>query len=222
MRAWCAGVIVALGWIAIGASAGEPAPADAAAAFEQHVAQMKEQFAREQADGINDSRWVKARLRLLAAMDERGHDVLAGTARGTELLQAMHAQHSDELESMVHRWGWIRDSEFGVSAAVDAWQIVMHSRNLALQRAVLEQLMQADEKDWNAYAYLYDRITSNPLNTSSHGLQRYGSQGQCAAGKWVPAAIEDPAKLDERRRAIGLSPHAEYVSDMTVVLCAAE
>ena len=223
MRSWWGGVIVTLAWIATSANAGESAPGDdVASAFERQVAQLKEQFAREHPGTIDDPEWVKARLQLLAAIDERGHDVLTGTARGTELLEAIDAQNGAELKSMVHRWGWIRSSEFGVSAAVHAWPIVMHAKDLAFQREVLEQLMQTEEKDWKAYAYLYDRIASNPLNASSHGLQRYGSQGQCVAGKWVPSAIEDPGKLDERRRAIGLSPHAEYVSDMTDILCTAE
>jgi hypothetical protein len=42
-------------------------------------------------------------------------------------------------------------------------------------------------------------------------LQRFGTQGQCSGpGTWDPHPVEEPARLDERRRAVGLESLAEY------------
>lgn len=225
MSSWCTRVIVSLWLIAFDANAREPAPTDIASDFERHVAALQEKFASEHPGGVDDREWVKARLRLLASIDERAHDVLTGP-RGAELSKTVDKQNSAELKSMVRKWGWITSAEFGVSAAVDAWQIVMHAgADLAFQREVLESvenLSKKGEGDWKAYAYLYDRIASNPLNTSSHGLQRYGSQGRCAAGKWEPLPVEDPGALDARRSTVGLAPQAESIAELTEILCTAE
>ena len=56
------------------------------------------------------------------------------------------------------------------------------------------------------FAYLYDRVT---LKIS--GVQRYGTQAHCVDGRIAPRPLEQPVKLDELRRSVGLTPIAEYL-----------
>ena len=81
-------------------------------------------------------------------------------------------------------------------------------------RAVLPRLHDLGargEVDAWEYAYLYDRVAL----AFEHKPQRYGSQVECVHGAYAPQALEDPAHVDERRRAVGLKQtEAEYVKSV--------
>ena len=224
MKAWnAAGLIPAMIVMVAGANAQQPGRTDAVVRFGQHVADMKSEFEqRHPGGGIDDRLWVKARLGVLARIDQEADEFLANVPRGAEALKELQAQNTAELRSIVHRWGWIGEPDFDPSAANDAWLLLLHSNgDIAFQREVLAAFdlqIRKGQGDRRSYAYLYDSIALNPLNTSSAGLQRYGSKGRCVArGKWEPYASEDPERLDERRRSMELRPEADYVAYMLKV-----
>ncbi len=93
--------------------------------------------------------------------------------------------------------------------------MVQHAdKDIEFQKSVLkilENLFPLGETNPGNYAYLYDRVATVPLDPSKRILQRYGTQGQCVGpGKWEPFPIEEPNKVDERRRAVGLITMEEY------------
>ena len=95
-----------------------------------------------------------------------------------------------------------------------AWLIAQYSiEDPGLQKRCLEALDVAvayGDADPVQYAYLFDRVRM------SDGLdQLYGSQFVTGAdGELEPWPVDDPAKVEERRRRLGLPPFAEHAAEM--------
>ena len=125
-------------------------------------------------------------------------------------VEAMDAENEKALLAMVPPEGWFLKSRYGDKAAKAAFMIVQHS-NLELWRRfvpVLEPLVAKGEVDGQNYGLMYDRLALNEGRP-----QRYGSQVACKAGKWAPDKLEDPDRVDERRKAMGFTQSmADYVA----------
>ena len=109
--------------------------------------------------------------------------------------------------------GWFRASRDGAQAAHDAWLIVQHSPDRVFQAQVLarmEPLAKIGEVNGSDYALLYDRV-----EMFAGRPQYYGSQYRCENGHWTPSPIRDPATVEARRKAMGLSTTAENLARMT-------
>jgi hypothetical protein len=118
----------------------------------------------------------------------------------------MEQRHVRELKRLLARHGWIRRSRFGAEADSDAWLIAHHADlDRAFQKevlAVLEGEAARGETAPEHYARLYDRVAVREDRD-----QRYGTQGRCLGpGIWEPRPIEDPARVNARRRSAGLPP----------------
>lgn len=110
------------------------------------------------------------------------------------------------LKEIVAQSGWPTVAMVGQDGATAAWLIAQHAdRDQAFQREVLalmEPLVRQGQASGKNFAYLYDR---------THYPQRFGTQGSCVSrAEWQPFEIEDIARVDERRSALGLPPLAEY------------
>lgn len=122
--------------------------------------------------------------------------------------------NTEQLKSFVNQWGWITISQFGAAASDNAWLLVQHAdHDVDFQERALELLSEALEtKDVTPsnVAYLWDRVQVN------RGLpQRYGTQGICKGpSQWEPRPLEDPSKLDDYRKSVGLAPFSEYVKQI--------
>ena len=96
-----------------------------------------------------------------------------------------------------------------------AWLIAQYSiEDPGLQKRCLEALDVAvayGDADPVHYAYLLDRVRM------ADGLdQLYGSQFVTGAdGELTPWPVDDPAKVEERRRRLGLPPFAEHAAAMS-------
>ena len=116
------------------------------------------------------------------------------------------------LKALIPPGGWFARSIYGERGSKAAFLIVQHATNdPTLMRSLLPRLQDfaiRGEIDGWQYAYLYDRIAV----TFDHKPQRYGSQLACVHGVLEPEALEDPAHVDTRRRAVGLKQtEAEYI-----------
>lgn len=126
------------------------------------------------------------------------------------------AQNTLEMKKILKIYDWIKISDFGPEADGNAWLLVQHADEDPLfQKEVLEKLgklyKQGETQPAN-YAYLYDRVAVSSKNDSSKKLQRYGTQGMCIGpGKWVPHPMEDPSRIDQRRKEVGLGTLQEYI-----------
>lgn len=116
------------------------------------------------------------------------------------------------LKQVVVEHGWIDSRRFGVKAADAAFLLVQHSGDLPLMLAALPEI----EKDVKAgrlnaenFAFLFDR-----LQIMQGGQQRYGTQiiKDDEQGDWVVSRLEDPDRVDELRKEIGLEPLQDYIA----------
>lgn len=124
------------------------------------------------------------------------------------------------LKSMIPAEGWFLKSKYGEKAATAAFLIVQHAVNdpdlMRSTLRVMERLLPTGEVEGTKYALLYDRVSLE----FDHKPQRYGSQAGCQGGKMAVINLEDPAHVDDRRRAVGLKQtEAEYMAMMADFPC---
>ena len=124
----------------------------------------------------------------------------------------LDAENLRTFKSLLDRWGWFDRISWGDAADEQAWLLTQHAdEDLPFQKGVLtllEPLVKTGETNPSNFAYLFDRVAVN-----DHRLQRFGTQGYCTGpGTWTPRPIEDPAHVDERRKAVGLAPLGDYIA----------
>lgn len=150
--------------------------------------------------------------------DERVRAELAATG---ELFQGyapkmaeVHHRNAEELGTIIERHGWPGRSLVGEDGTNAAWLILQHAIGCPeLQRRCLPLLREAVARGEAAAAqaaYLEDRI-----RFFERRPQRYGTQFDWDKhGQMSPYLLEDPDRVDEYRRAVGLSPLAERVEEV--------
>ncbi|MEO0699114.1 MAG: DUF6624 domain-containing protein [Pseudomonadota bacterium] len=115
------------------------------------------------------------------------------------------------LDSEVRANGWPKKSEVGERAASSAWLLVQHAdQDPTFQYRALrlmEPLLDSGEVEKGNYAYLYDRVMLK-LN----GKQRYATQVRCSNGERAPRPLEEPERIDELRKSVGMVTLAEYLT----------
>jgi hypothetical protein len=125
---------------------------------------------------------------------------------------AIDAKNVARMREIIKEYGWPTFSLVGVKAANNAWLIAQHGGKEFLHETLPLMKAALDKKEMlgQNYALSVDRTRIQD------GLkQLYGSQFNTKEGKCEPQPIEDPDHVDERRKAVGLEPLAEY----TTVLC---
>lgn len=113
-----------------------------------------------------------------------------------------------ELLTMVPPEGWFLKSIYGEQAAASALLIVQHSGPEHWRRflPVLEPLVATGEVVGEEYGLMYDRLA-----VSEGRAQRYGTQMTCRDGRWVVDDLENPERVEARRREMGFRwTMAEY------------
>ena len=112
------------------------------------------------------------------------------------------------IRAIIAEQGWPTLSQVGTDGSFAAWAIVQHSNQVAFQQAcvaAMESLLRRGEVRPVEYAELVDRIRRNQQRPQVYGMAIRRESG---TSSFYP--IEDEARVDERRRAIGLEPLAVY------------
>ena len=118
---------------------------------------------------------------------------------------AVDRENTARIIELLAEVGWIDAERFGSRAEHDAWLLVQHSGDPRLMKAVLPRVKETDPR---GYALLHDR-----LQLSLGHRQRYGSQlGVDESGRLVLMPLEDPSRVEVRRREVGLGWLAEYLA----------
>ena len=126
----------------------------------------------------------------------------------------VHARNARRLRRIIESVGWPGTDLAGPDGAEAAWLILQHAiAEPDLQRHALP-LLQAAAREGQASprhaALLEDRI-----RFFEGRPQRYGTQFDWdAEGNLSPGDVEDPQRLDERRRAIGFPPLPEQMEEV--------
>lgn len=152
---------------------------------------------------------VRAIREELAKRHEVDQAVRKDPSRHGEMA-AVDKENTAWLVTLVKEIGWIDAERFGAEAADAAFLLMQHSGDLALMKGALPEIIedvQAGRLAGQDYALLYDRIM---LLTG--GMQRYGTQIVVRDdGRQVVERLEDPDRVDERRRQLGLGPLEDYL-----------
>lgn len=114
------------------------------------------------------------------------------------------------LKGIINKDGWPGVSRVGKDGAHAAWLMVQHAdADGPFQKkclALLEKAVESKEAAAVDLAYLTDRVL-----VGEGKKQKYGTQLSTKDGKLLPSPVEDEDKLDERRKALGLQPMADYI-----------
>jgi hypothetical protein len=125
--------------------------------------------------------------------------VLAAQANATENIAF--------LKEVIQAYGWPASARFGEQAqAVAGWLLTFSAEvDPPFQAMCLDLLVQAlaqGEADAEFFAFTTDRVL-----LAQGGAQRYGTQVQHRDGyNVIMEPVEDPHRLNARRRAVGLAP----------------
>ena len=154
----------------------------------------------------------------MADEDRRVRAELAATGELFEgyapRMEEVHRRHARELEAVIEAHGWPGKSLVGEEAAGAAWLILQHTIGCPeFQRrglALLREAVARGEMEAAQVACLEDRICFFEGRP-----QRYGTQFDWdEEGRMSPWRLEDPARVDEWRRSVGLGSLAERVAEV--------
>jgi hypothetical protein len=124
-------------------------------------------------------------------------------------MEEVHQRNAARLAEIIKQYGWPDEQLVGTNGADAAWLIAQHAIGAPdFQRQCLAALQEAAARErvprWQA-AYLEDRV-----RTFEGRPQLYGTQYDWDEhGQLNPLPVDDPARVDERRRELGLLPLAE-------------
>lgn len=161
---------------------------------------------------------LRRRLLEMSEEDQRVRSELAATGELFDgyapRMEEVHRRNAAALEAVIQRHGWPGRSLVGADGAQAAWLVLQHAiGDPALQRRCLPLLREAaarGEAEPAQAAFLEDRISFFERRP-----QRYGTQFDWDEnGRLSPWLIEDPERVDEYRRSVGLEPLAERVRRM--------
>lgn len=126
-------------------------------------------------------------------------------------MRAVHDRHAARLARIMADHGWPGEPQVGPHGAQAAWLIVQHAiAQPMLQRRALNALQAAVAR--GEAPALHAAMLEDRIRAFEGKPQRYGTQFDWnASGELCPLPIEDPAGLEERRRAVGLRPLAEEI-----------
>lgn len=127
----------------------------------------------------------------------------------------LQIERTDRIKQIFDDVGFPAPPEYDAKTATNFWLLVQHSDNdPAFQQRVLdamESLPQGTVKP-SEKAYLIDRVRINTNRPQLYGTQVDYDFDRARA---FPMPVEDPARVDERRAAVGLEPLWEYMNAMS-------
>jgi hypothetical protein len=144
-------------------------------------------------------------------MMERAQNGQPIDAAATARRDSVFRSNLEWTRGVLAQHGWPGRRTVGEDGSHGVWLLLQHAdQDLALQRTalqLLERAVAAGDASAKDFAYLTDRVRVAEGRLQLFGTQLdYDSKG-CAASK----PVEDPARLDQRRAAVGLEPIREYI-----------
>ncbi|WAU79975.1 hypothetical protein O1Q96_09615 [Streptomyces sp. Qhu-G9] len=135
------------------------------------------------------------------------------TDAAARVIADIFAQEVDLLRSMLDEHGWPGHRLVGERGSRAAWQIATYCGDDALQaRAcdLLEKAVRQQDADPLHYALLADRLCLNRGEPQRFGTLYIPTH----SGVLELYRVGEPERLDDRRHALGLEPHAAYARNL--------
>jgi outer membrane protein OmpA-like peptidoglycan-associated protein len=108
------------------------------------------------------------------------------------------------LKKLLNKYGWPKISEVGNRAAGAAFYIIDHAdaKTMKTYLPILEAHCKINEASWEWYATVFDRIRIDEKRPQRYGTQYIQDGADPKA--FILAPIEEPNKVDEYRKQVGL------------------
>jgi hypothetical protein len=153
---------------------------------------------------------LRRELLAMVAIDQKVREGmrLPMTPADVARMQEADVRHTARMKQILAMHGWPGRSLVGEDGAHAAWLLVQHADEqfMADSLSLMEQAVLKDEASRKDYAYLLDRVRMKQGKPQVYGTQFVSGPD----GMPVLYPIEAAEHVDERRRAIGLPPMAEY------------
>jgi hypothetical protein len=157
---------------------------------------------------------LRRELLLLKDQDQDARQQAIAGGDGHEV-QDVDARNLNRLRTILSQ-GLPTAREVGPDGVGALWLLIQHADDdptlQAKALSVFEARTGRGEFPRSSYALLYDRV-----RLAQGKPQRYGSQMRREANTFQPEALEDPAHVDARRRAMGLVPLEDYRCSLEAV-----
>ncbi|MGB0715930.1 MAG: DUF6624 domain-containing protein [Phycisphaerae bacterium] len=166
---------------------------------------------------------VRAELLEMVAIDQRVRKSIQcnggecsqpeSTDENMPSLAEVDRKNTARMKQLVSEYGWLTRSMVGEDGMHAAWLLVQHAdHDVDFQERCLRLMtiyLGSGEISTSDYAYLTDRVLVNRGQ-----MQVYGTQFWSPNGKLEPRPIKEAAKVDERRKQMGLNSLAEYAASL--------
>jgi hypothetical protein len=126
-------------------------------------------------------------------------------------MAAVHRAHAARLREIISEFGWPGEAMVDRDGAKAAWLVAQHSIGepdfMRRCRTLLDEASARGEVPRWHFALMDDRI-----RVYEGRPQRYGSQLRGGPDGLEPFPLEDPAKVEQWRRELGLPPLDEIIA----------
>jgi len=164
---------------------------------------------------------IRAELEAMYDLDQQlvraSVDPEAHNPDTVHLVRAIDRAHCDRLREIVDHIGWPRRDLVGLKATQAAYMVIQHAgHDIDFQNrclGMMVDLVEQGELPASYVALLTDRIRVFQDRPQLFGTQMAMARDE--SGMMVPTpvvTIEDPENLDQRRKLMGMGPHAEFVN----------
>ncbi len=127
-------------------------------------------------------------------------------------MEAMHIKNAESLEQIIDEIGYPTIEKVGTEANESSWLVIQHaiSRPEFMRKcaALMEIAVAEDQADAKQLAYLTDRIAVFEGRPQLYGTQ-FDWDEHCELS---PSLVDDPEKVDQRRKSIGLNSFADQTA----------
>jgi hypothetical protein len=148
-----------------------------------------------------------------AAREHFGEGGKAPTLAEANALRDSDMSRAARLMEIVKRYGFPSAALVGREAARSFVTMLTHSPSLELQKKALPHVRRAVRRGdipVRDYAMLFDDLLDHEGKP-----QLYGTNFTLVNGRLALAKTQDPTRLDERRRKLGLTPIREYAAGLS-------
>lgn len=130
---------------------------------------------------------------------------------------AVIADNIRYLREVVARYGWIDIPRFGKAAAAAAVFAAKHANDIRLEQVALP-IAERDARENGGGKEIVAVLVDDFLITLGH-KQKYGTQvDKDEHGQAYVIPVEDPARVDEYRKELGIPPWSDYLKKLSNAL----
>lgn len=157
---------------------------------------------------LRKSQWKEIRRLQEGVIDDVDFKKISGQMSAA--MRKMDQHHTKELKKIIARYGWPGKKLVGKSGAKAAWLLAQHAdHDIRFQvkcLGLIKNALTTGDTDKTQLAYLTDRVLVH-----QNKKQLYGTQFRTIKdGKTEPLPIQNPKKLNARRKSKGLEPFTKY------------